>query len=131
MVEVLSNWDEYVSDPLHIAMRGATYLFDEEGACLYEYRSKGVLTYSATIRRPLTFLEPYIGAIALNPLGLPDGAVAASGASVKSTSPRANTSSCLPKAETRSEREAAAEDDDDEAEAEEARGAGGAASLSD
>ena len=81
MVEVLSNWDEYVSSPLHIAMRGATYLFDEEGACLYEYRSKGVLTYSATMRRPLTFLEPYIGARALNPLGLPDGAVAASEAS--------------------------------------------------
>ena len=41
---------------------------------LYEYRHRGVLTYSETMARPLTFLAPYIGeAAARNPLGLPDG----------------------------------------------------------
>ena len=73
MVEVLSNWDEYVTDPTAIALRGATYLFDEDGETLYEYRSRGVLTYSETMARPLTFLALYIGeAKARNPLGLPD-----------------------------------------------------------
>ena len=73
MVEVLSNWDEYVTDPTAIALRGATYLFDEDGETLYEYRSRGVLTYSETMARPLSFLAPYIGEEkARNPLGLPD-----------------------------------------------------------
>ena len=74
MVEVLSNWDGYVSNPTAIARRGATFLFDADGAVLYEYRHRGVLTYSETMARPLTFLAPYIGeAAARNPLGLPDG----------------------------------------------------------
>ncbi|KAH8047437.1 AhpC/TSA antioxidant enzyme [Aureococcus anophagefferens] len=51
MVEVLGNWDAY-----------------------YEHR--GVLTYSATMARPLSFLAPYIGAKALNPLGLGDNGLA-------------------------------------------------------
>ncbi|KAL7531024.1 hypothetical protein ACHAXR_003809, partial [Thalassiosira sp. AJA248-18] len=73
MVEVLTKWDEYVSNPLAIALRGATYLFDEEGKELYSYKSRGVLTYSETMPRPLTFLSPYIGEqFALNPLGLRD-----------------------------------------------------------
>ena len=69
MVEVLTNWDTYVADATHIARRGATYLFDEDGSLLYEYRHRGVLTYSATMARPLTFLAPHVGANALNPLG--------------------------------------------------------------
>lgn len=76
MVEVLEHWGEYVSDPRHIAVRGATYLFDESGAELYSYRSRGVLTYSRTMARPLSFLAPFIGATALNPLGLGDASIA-------------------------------------------------------
>ena len=34
MVEVLENWDSYVSDARWIAQRGATFLFDENGALL-------------------------------------------------------------------------------------------------
>ena len=44
MVEVLTKWDEYVSNYNTLALRGATYLFDEEGKELYSYNSKGVLT---------------------------------------------------------------------------------------
>lgn len=73
MVEVLSKWDRYVSNPLTIAQRGATYLFDETGEILYEYRHRGVLTYSETMPRPLSFLAPYIGeSAARNSLGLGD-----------------------------------------------------------
>ena len=73
MVEVLTKWDKYVSNPSAIAIRGATYLFDEDGKELYSYKSKGVLTYSETMPRPLSFLSPYIGKdIAYNPLGLKD-----------------------------------------------------------
>ena len=74
---VLIHWETYVSDPRHIATRGATYLFDADGTALYEYKSRGVLTYSNTMARPLTFLAPYIGARALNALGLGDMSVAA------------------------------------------------------
>jgi len=76
MVEVLSHWDDYVSDPRHIDQRGATYLFDEDGETLFEHRHRGVLTYSRTMARPLAFLAPYIGAKALNPLGLRDDSIA-------------------------------------------------------
>ena len=73
MVEVLTKWDEYVSDPSSISLRGATYLFDEDGRELYSYRSRGVLTYSETMPRPLSFLSPYIGeSAARNPLGMRD-----------------------------------------------------------
>ena len=73
MVEVLTKWDEYVTDPSSIALRGATYLFDEDGTELYSHRSRGVLTYSETMPRPLSFLSPYIGeSAARNPLGMRD-----------------------------------------------------------
>ncbi|CAJ1946338.1 unnamed protein product [Cylindrotheca closterium] len=74
MVEVLTKWDTYVSNSATIDQRGATYLLDNEsGEVLYEYKHRGVLTYSETMPRPLTFLAPYIGEdIAKNPLGLLD-----------------------------------------------------------
>ena len=73
MVEVLTKWDRYVTNTLTIARRGGTYLFDGSGETLYEYRHRGVLTYSDTMSRPLAFLSPYIGEeIAENPLGLGD-----------------------------------------------------------
>ena len=73
MVEVLTKWDKYVSNILSIPLRGATYLFDEEGRELYSYKSRGILTYSETMPRPLSFLSPYIGEeYARNPLQLED-----------------------------------------------------------
>lgn len=73
MVEVLTMWDEYVSNAATIDQRGGTYLFDEEGGILYQYRHRGVLTYSETMDRPLSFLAPYLGdEVASNPLKLPD-----------------------------------------------------------
>lgn len=62
-----------MSNPLAIAQRGGTFLFDEDGNELYSYKSTGVLTYSETMPRPLSFLASYIDKqTALNPLGLLD-----------------------------------------------------------
>jgi len=73
MVEVVTKWETYVTNRLTIAQRGATFLFDESGGSLYEYKHRGVLTYSETMSRPLLFLSDYIGdSIARNPLKLPD-----------------------------------------------------------
>jgi len=74
MVEVLSNFGEYVPDQRHLDFRGATYIF-EDGQAVYEYKDRGVLTYSETMPRPLSFLEPYIGQQrAQNPLNFADAA---------------------------------------------------------
>jgi len=73
MVEVLTQWDEYVTNIDTIPQRGGTYLFDSDGTELYSYKSRGVLTYSETMPRPLLFLAPYIGEdAARNPLQLKD-----------------------------------------------------------
>jgi len=74
MVEVLSNFKEYVPDQKYLHLRGATYILDNKGQVEYEHRDTGVLAYSATMPRPLTFLEPYLGEKALNPLELGDNA---------------------------------------------------------
>ena len=76
MVEVLTNFNEYVPDQRFLDLRGATFLFDNETKeIIYEHRDTGVLSYSKTMARPLSFLEPYIGEKALNPLGLKDKAI--------------------------------------------------------
>lgn len=73
MVEVLSNFDGYVDDQTLLDWRGATFVVDKNGAVRYEYRSRGVLTYSDTMSRPLSFLSSFIGdKIARNPLGFTD-----------------------------------------------------------
>jgi hypothetical protein len=76
MVEILTKFDHYVPDQRHLDWRGATFLLDEsscKGEPLYEYRDKGVLTYSETMDRPLTFLSNYIGIErARNPMGYRD-----------------------------------------------------------
>ena len=73
MVEVLSNFQEYVPDQRFLHYRGATFLFNEKNQLLYQHKDTGVLSYSGTMSRPLTFLQPYIGTKkALNPLQLAD-----------------------------------------------------------
>mmetsp|Transcript_27489 Transcript_27489/g.64444 ORF Transcript_27489/g.64444 Transcript_27489/m.64444 type:complete len:414 (+) Transcript_27489:472-1713(+) len=82
MVEVLSNFNEYVPDQRHLDLRGATYLFQQADETngnkndsmklVYQHIDTGVLSYSETMGRPLSFLQSYIGEKALNPLGLGD-----------------------------------------------------------
>lgn len=72
MVEVLTNFNEYVPDQRFLDLRGGTFIFGKDNEILYEHRDTGVLSYSKTMPRPLSFLEPYIGKKALNPLELGD-----------------------------------------------------------
>ncbi len=80
MVEVLTKFGDYVPDQRLLDWRGGTFLLDEscrqrgdKKASLYEHRNPGVLTYSETMARPLSFLESYIGVdVARNPWGLGD-----------------------------------------------------------
>ena len=82
MVEVLTKFGDYVPDQRLLDWRGATFLLDskcsEGSKPLYEHRNPGVLTYSETMPRPLSFLQDFIGyKKARNPLGLRDPEVTA------------------------------------------------------
>lgn len=57
MAEVLSHWKTYVPDARYLTQRGATFLFDSEDSLLYEHRDRGILGFSATMNRPLSFLD--------------------------------------------------------------------------
>lgn len=57
MGEVLGNWRTYVPDARYLTQRGGTFLFDANGELLYEHRDRGILGFSATMNRPLAFLE--------------------------------------------------------------------------
>ncbi|MEM8640335.1 MAG: peroxiredoxin-like family protein [Cyanobacteria bacterium P01_G01_bin.54] len=56
MTEVLSHWSIYVPDPAYLTQRGATFVFDAQGALLYEYRDRGILGFAENMRQPLEFL---------------------------------------------------------------------------
>ena len=38
----------------------ATFLLDDDDSLLYEHRDAGMLGFSATMNRPLSFLDPYL-----------------------------------------------------------------------
>ncbi|MDJ0579374.1 peroxiredoxin-like family protein [Crocosphaera sp.] len=57
MTEVLSNWKTYVPNAAYLTQRGATFLFDENGELLYEYRDQGILGFSENMSNPLSFLS--------------------------------------------------------------------------
>jgi AhpC/TSA antioxidant enzyme len=57
MVEVLGHWSTYVPDSTYLTQRGGTYLFDHQGILIYEYKDPGILGFSQTMSRPLSFLE--------------------------------------------------------------------------
>ena len=57
MAESLGNWHTYVPDSAYLTQRGGTFLFDDGGNTLYEYRDRGILTFSETMNQPLSFLN--------------------------------------------------------------------------
>lgn len=59
MREVLSHWRTYVPCDDFITQRGGTFLIDADDTLLYEHRDPGILGFSATMHRPLAFLDPY------------------------------------------------------------------------
>lgn len=57
MMEVLSHWTTYVPDETYLPQRGGTFLFNAQGALLYEHRDRRILGFAANMSRPLTFLD--------------------------------------------------------------------------
>ena len=60
MAEVMAHWRTYVPSDNHLTQRGGTFLLDEGDALLYSYKDRGILGFSATMARPLSFLDPYL-----------------------------------------------------------------------
>lgn len=60
MQEVLSHWRTYVPKDDFITQRGGTFLIDADDNLLYSHRDEGILGFSATMNRPLSFLDPYL-----------------------------------------------------------------------
>ena len=60
MNEVLRNWSTYVPNDRFMTQRGGTFLLDRDDSLLYVYRDRGILGLSATMQRPLAFLDPWL-----------------------------------------------------------------------
>ena len=61
MVEVLGHWRTYVPRDDFLTQRGGTFLLEADDSLLYSHRDRGILGFSATMDRPLAFLEPFLG----------------------------------------------------------------------
>lgn len=60
MAEVLAHWRVYVPSDTYLTQHGGTFLLDADDALLYSYKDRGILGFSATMARPLSFLDPYL-----------------------------------------------------------------------
>jgi len=60
MCEVLSNWRTYVPCDDYITQRGGTYLLESDDTLLYSFKDIGILGFSETMARPLSFLDTYL-----------------------------------------------------------------------
>jgi len=60
MSEVLGHWRTYVPRDDFLTQRGGTFLLEADDTLLYSYRDRGILGFSATMARPLSFLDPYL-----------------------------------------------------------------------
>ena len=60
MVEVLTHWKIYGPSDAFLTQRGGTYLLEADNSLLYSHKDRGVLGYSATMARPLSFLDDYL-----------------------------------------------------------------------
>jgi hypothetical protein len=57
---VLGRWRTYVPHDSHLTQRGGTFLLDGDNRLLYSHIDQGILGFSATMARPLSFLEPHL-----------------------------------------------------------------------
>lgn len=60
MREVLGHWRTYVPNDAFLTQRGGTYLLEADDSVLYSHRDAGILGFSASMQRPLAFLDPYL-----------------------------------------------------------------------
>jgi hypothetical protein len=59
MVEVLGHWRTYVPRDDFLTQRGGTYVLERDDSLLYHFEDRGLLGFSATMARPLSFLNPF------------------------------------------------------------------------
>ena len=50
----------YVPRDDFLTQRGGTFLLDADDTLLYSHRDAGILGFSATMARPLSFLDPWL-----------------------------------------------------------------------
>ena len=60
MAEVLGHWRTYVPRDDFLTQRGGTFLLEADDTLLYSHRDRGILGFSATMARPLCFLDPFL-----------------------------------------------------------------------
>ena len=60
MSEVLGNWRTYVPCDDFLTQRGGSFLLEDDDTLLYSYKDRGILGFSASMARPLSFLDPYL-----------------------------------------------------------------------
>ena len=61
MAEVLGHWRTYVPRDDFLTQRGGTFLLDADDTLLYNHRDRGILGFSETMARPLSFLDAFLG----------------------------------------------------------------------
>ena len=57
MIEIISNWNDYIIDPKFLPQRTASFLINENNDVIYKYFSKDILNYSNNMSIPLEFLR--------------------------------------------------------------------------
>jgi len=57
MIEIIRNWEEYISDPDYLPQRTSTFLLNDQNKIIYKYLSKDVLSYSKKMNNPMDFLK--------------------------------------------------------------------------
>jgi hypothetical protein len=60
MSEVLGHWRTYVPSDAFLTQRGGTFLIERDDSLLYSHRDRGILGFSATMARPLAYLDPWL-----------------------------------------------------------------------
>ena len=60
MIEVLGRWRQYVPDDRWMCQRGGTFMLDADDSLLYCHRDRGILGFSETMNRPLSYLDAYL-----------------------------------------------------------------------
>lgn len=60
MLEVLGHWRTYVPTDDQLTQRGGTFLLEADNTLTDVHRDRGILGFSATMHRPLQFLEPLL-----------------------------------------------------------------------
>ena len=57
MVEILSNWNDYILDTNYLPQRGGSFILNTENQIIYKYFSTDILSYSNKMSSPLDFIS--------------------------------------------------------------------------